>query len=64
MLGAINGIKSNLEKCPGGSKPNNDYLSCSESGAGGVQGYAFHNNEYSGRTKNDNKTYVRAVLTF
>ena len=65
MLGAINGIKGNLEKCPGGSKPNKDYLSCSESGAGSVQGYAFHQNVSTGRTKNDNNdNHARAVLTF
>lgn len=64
MLGAINGIKNSLQNCPGGSKPNVDYMSCSESDAGAVQGYAFHKNKYAGRTKNDNCTYARAVLTF
>lgn len=64
MLGAINGIKNSLQNCPGGSKPNGDYMSCSESDAGAVQGYAFHWNKYTGRTKNDNCTYARAVLTF
>lgn len=64
MLGAINGIKNSLQNCPGGSKPNVDYMSCSESDAGAVQGYAFHQNKYAGRTKNDNCTYARAVLTF
>ena len=64
MLGAINGIKNSLQNCPGGSAPNSDYMSCSESDAGAVQGYAFHQNKYAGRTKNDNCTYARAVLTF
>ena len=64
MLGAINGIKSSLQNCPGGSVPNRDYMSCSESDAEAVQGYAFHQNKYTGRTKNDNNTYARAVLTF
>lgn len=68
MLGAINGIKNSLQNCPGGSALKNswgtDYMSCSESGAGTVQGYSFYSSEYTGRTKNDDATYARAVLTF
>jgi len=68
MLGAINGIKNSPKNCPGGSALKNswgtDYMSCSESGAGTVQGYSFYSSGYTGRTKNDNCTYARAVLTF
>lgn len=64
MLRAINNIKDKLTNCPGGSKPNNDYMSCTENDARGVQGFAFHINEYTGRSKNDNNTKARAVLTF
>ena len=68
MLGAINGIKNSPKNCPGGSVLKNswgtDYMSCSESGAGTVQGYSFYSSGYTGRTKNDDATYARAVLTF
>lgn len=64
MLSAINKIKGRLDNCPGGSAPNSDYMSCTETGAYNVQGYAFHKSAYVGRAKNDGNTYARAALTF
>lgn len=64
MLPAINNIKDRLSNCSGGSAPNGDYMSCSETDAGNVWGYAFHKSQYTGRSKNDDNTKARAVLTF
>lgn len=64
MLPAINNIKDRLSNCPGGSAPNSDYMSCSEKDGYDVQGYAFHKSVYVGRSKNDDSTLARAVLTF
>lgn len=64
MLPAINNIKSRCADCPNGSAPDSDYMSCSEMNMEGVQGYAFHKSQYTGRSKNDDNTKARAVLTF
>lgn len=64
MLPAIDKIKSRCADCPDGSAPNGDYMSCSETDAYSVQGYAFHKSQYTGRSKNDDNTKARAVLTF
>lgn len=57
MLGDINKVKSQANITSG------DFLSATESSSYGVVGYAFHSQKYTGRDKNDNGTYARAVIT-